>query len=1093
LLLAAAVETAVSNDEPGPPLKENGTTEVLLYDTFEQVFPRLPWRVAHPQGSASVDWGRSKHRASAGRYSIYCAGMGPAAPEDGGPAPANTASWAIVGPFDLSETTSGTLSFDLWLQTEPYRDVFMWLVSTDGQTYSGSAKSTDTNGWQTVTTDLANWGAAGDVIGEPEIWIAFVYQSDHNGLFEGAYVDEVELEVDLGTPAEEGRTYTSDDDFEEGTMVGLVTSSGSLVLSDDWDTLPYVWVPNSVTGTVSKIDAESGNELGRYRTGPNIETVPGAAAVDLDGSCWVANRNAGTVVKIGLYENGGCADRDGDGLITTSKDSSGNGDISGSEELDWGEDECVLVEVSLVEGSEGIHVPGEEHEDYEANDLQAVAVDDAGDVWAGVYDSNLLYRLDGSTGEILEDLDLADDATYPTAAVVDGDGTLWLSSWPDRWVLGVNPSTGETNRIDLDHGSYGMALDGSNGLFVTGLEHQAFTKIDTETDEVAWLQIAGRLANGVATTEEGRIWIAAAGDGTVTRYRSDGAQSGQQFFAGRPTGLAVDQDGRVWVSGSETESIYRLDPSTFAVELEKPLVGSGGHDATGDFTGIVVRNLTSRYGTWTVIHDSQVAGTPWGTLSWKVDRPMGTATRFRARSSEDQETWSEWERTANGAGLEATPPGRYIEIEVALQQVSGEELPKLNELTIAPIIVEPSPEASFTWTPEAPAAGQATGFQDTSTGEPTTWSWSFGDGSTSDQQNPTHTFASQGSYEVSLTATNDAGSDTATETIEVSAATGCSMTCTATVPATADLNADVPFAVVVEREGCSGATTYAWSFGDGATSDQQNPSHAYSTVGTLRWQLTAAGDGSSCSAAGDITISGAGPDQCDLTYWVPVVSRADGANGSVWRSDLGLLGVDPAGASVELRLHTTDPVVIRAVTVAPGAMVNLVDVVEWIGGGTGVSGSLEICADGELAVDSRTYNVLAEDQPCFAGGTFGQHLAGQTPESGLATGESARLGQLRESARFRTNIGMVNTGVDPATVEIALFDATGAELARYQVEVEPGRWRQENRPFFTKAGRDDLDAASAKVTLMAGDGVIVYASVIDNSTNDATTIPMHER
>jgi len=257
-------------DAPAPiPSIADDDSETLLDTSFENVFPRLPWRVSRPPDAAEVDWGRTTLRASEGRYSIYCAGMGPAAPPDGGPAPANTASWTIVGPYDLSETTAGTLTFNLWLRTEQYQDVLMWLVSTDGQNFSGSAKSTSTNGWQTVTTDLRNWGAAGNVIGESEVWLAWVYQSDHNNLYEGAYLDEVKLTVDVGVPGEEGTTYTTDADFAQGAMVGLESTSDQLELSDVWDTLPYLWVPNSATGTVSKIDAVMGDELGRYRVGPN--------------------------------------------------------------------------------------------------------------------------------------------------------------------------------------------------------------------------------------------------------------------------------------------------------------------------------------------------------------------------------------------------------------------------------------------------------------------------------------------------------------------------------------------------------------------------------------------------------------------------------------------------------------------------------------------------------------------------------------------------------------------------------------------------------------------------------------------------------
>ncbi len=141
----------------------------------------------------------------------------------------------------------------------------------------------------------------------------------------------------------------------------------------------------------------TGAELGRYEVGPSSLVSPAVAAVDLEGSCWVGNRVAGSVVKIGLLENGGCVDRNGNGEIDTSTDSNSDGDISGNEMLAWGQDECVLIEIVLVEGTQGPHAPGEVHDDYEATELQAVAVDADGDVWVGVYETNQLYHLDGGS------------------------------------------------------------------------------------------------------------------------------------------------------------------------------------------------------------------------------------------------------------------------------------------------------------------------------------------------------------------------------------------------------------------------------------------------------------------------------------------------------------------------------------------------------------------------------------------------------------------------------------------------------------------------------------------------------------------------
>lgn len=61
-------------------------------------------------------------------------------------------------------------------------------------------------------------------------------------------------------------------------------------------------------------------------------------------------------------------------------------------------------------------------------------------------------------------------------------------------------------------------------------------------------------------------------------------------------------------------------------------------------------------------------------------------------------------------------------------------------------------------------------FTDTSTGNPTSWVWDFGDGSAVNRfQNPSHQYEEEGSYTVKLTATNSLGSDTASQIIRVSA------------------------------------------------------------------------------------------------------------------------------------------------------------------------------------------------------------------------------------------------------------------------------------------------------------------------------------
>ena len=62
-------------------------------------------------------------------------------------------------------------------------------------------------------------------------------------------------------------------------------------------------------------------------------------------------------------------------------------------------------------------------------------------------------------------------------------------------------------------------------------------------------------------------------------------------------------------------------------------------------------------------------------------------------------------------------------------------------------------------------------FIDMSTGGATSWSWSFGDGSTDNVRNPIHTYSAAGAYTVTLTAANAAGSTSANKVVTIAAGT----------------------------------------------------------------------------------------------------------------------------------------------------------------------------------------------------------------------------------------------------------------------------------------------------------------------------------
>ena len=72
--------------------------------------------------------------------------------------------------------------------------------------------------------------------------------------------------------------------------------------------------------------------------------------------------------------------------------------------------------------------------------------------------------------------------------------------------------------------------------------------------------------------------------------------------------------------------------------------------------------------------------------------------------------------------------------------------------------------AAFTASPTTGDAPLTVNFTDQSTNNPTSWIWNFGDGGNSTEQSPSHTYDNMDQYDVTLTATNENGSDTVIKT-----------------------------------------------------------------------------------------------------------------------------------------------------------------------------------------------------------------------------------------------------------------------------------------------------------------------------------------
>lgn len=106
-------------------------------------------------------------------------------------------SWMVYGPFDLSDATAARTIFQLWSETErpdiPFDYVF-WGASVNSTNYYGNRRTSNTD-WTSVTFDFATVPTLGSLLGQSQVWLAFVFVSDGSiSSYGGAYLDDILVE-----------------------------------------------------------------------------------------------------------------------------------------------------------------------------------------------------------------------------------------------------------------------------------------------------------------------------------------------------------------------------------------------------------------------------------------------------------------------------------------------------------------------------------------------------------------------------------------------------------------------------------------------------------------------------------------------------------------------------------------------------------------------------------------------------------------------------------------------------------------------------------------------------------------------------------
>ncbi|MBX3271435.1 MAG: hypothetical protein KF729_14305 [Sandaracinaceae bacterium] len=496
-------------------------------------------------------------------------------------------------------------------------------------------------------------------------------------------------------------------------------ADGALTLGFTTNNANGVWIASMDDGTVSRLDPTTGAEVGRYpSTRPDATNqarpwneacnwsdrgnCPSRTAVDQNYDVYVANRafgNRGTVTKIaGSLAN--CRDRNGDGIIQTSRDINGNGRIDmGTAEFVGVNDECLLwtVRVGDINGVPRALAVG-----------VAPAASGVGDVWVGLFNQRRACRLSPATGASLGCVNIGN--VYPYGAVADASGRIWFTSraWSRDTLGHVDPATmafTAAAQAPTEVISYGISVWTSPDLsqtylFIADSDRNALLRYNVNTN--TWFRRLfsdfgiGATPRGVAA-DETYVW--------VSRYATGSGWTGfcsNELFAinipnldggvvyGLPAsschlGVGVGFDNAIWSVAAGTSNAVRLAPDRLTAIATPSLFVSPY--TYSDFIGFGLNVFANPRGHYRFVVDSgaDCITYRWQAIDWSADVPPETSVEFFVRSAgtvADLAT-RPWLGPFTGIPANLTvapgpvPAGRYLEVEVRLATTNRSITPRV--------------------------------------------------------------------------------------------------------------------------------------------------------------------------------------------------------------------------------------------------------------------------------------------------------------------------------------------------------------------------------------------------------------------------------
>lgn len=208
--------------------------------------------------------------------------------------------------------------------------------------------------------------------------------------------------------------------------------------------------------------------------------------------------------------------------------------------------------------------------------------------------------------------------------------------------------------------------------------------------------------------------------------------------------------------------------------------------------------------------------------------------------------------TQDGNQVSATLPTDSLKLMPGWYMLFGmvDDIPSMAQIVqILPgqfVASETPPTAGFNGTSNSGCEPLTVQFSSTSSANTEDFDWQFPGGtpSSSSIENPTVLYSTPGTYSVTLTVSNSAGSNTATQSNYITVSP---------LPASG-FSSSILGAIATFTNTSTNASSYLWDFGDGDTSTQISPSHTYANDGTYTVTLISTGPCGTASATQTVTI-----------------------------------------------------------------------------------------------------------------------------------------------------------------------------------------------------------------------------------------------